>query len=162
MIRMPLKAFLSTQKARTNHARQQILCEKRNLRRDGLCHVDLRLRGGELNAEWSSMDSLAGKKYKFSYTYHTLRQTNTNYNYNWIIQSMTEGPDWSAIQRVEATQELLRQFTNDSLSHASPHSKVSPESGSESPAESILNRQLWTLLLADSSTYGLCDWQIPH
>jgi len=48
-----LKAFLSARKARTNRARQQILCEKRNLRRDGLRHVDLRLRGGELNAERS-------------------------------------------------------------------------------------------------------------
>ena len=55
--------------------------------------------------------------------------------------------DWSVFQRVEVTQELLQQFTNDSLSHASPHSKVSPELGSESPAKLISNHQLWTLLL---------------
>ena len=32
--------------------------------------------------------------------------------------------DWSTIQRVEATRESLQQFTDNSLSHTSPHSEL--------------------------------------
>jgi hypothetical protein len=76
------------------------------------------LRMESTDSWWRVVLAGAGKKYKFSlYIYTHWQQT----NYNLIIQSTTEGPDWSTLQRGEAAQEALQRFRNDSVSHKSPH-----------------------------------------